>query len=279
MTTLRSTLRGVYHRSGAQQLRIAAHRLALRMRSGAFRNEMGVVLHADPADHRGALLAVYRGRLDRSAVATWRRLVTEFRPTVAVDIGANYGEVAFSTRYPGLRQLHLVEPNPAVLKCLRRTVAAARRDYPGLVLHEGAASAVDGTARLNYHEHSGTASLRVPSDRGVPVECFRLDERVQLAPDDTILFKLDVEGHERAALEGMTGLLRGRRAVGICEVMHADDDLVDYLGERFTLAVLRHGVEQEVDAATLRDILARVRVAGWGELSKDIVLRARWPAN
>lgn len=275
MSTLRTTLRDVYHRSGAQHLRIAAHRLALRMRSGAFRNEVGVVLHADPTDHRGALLAVYRGRLDRSAVATWRRLAAELRPTVAVDVGANYGEVAFSTHYPGLRQLHLVEPNPAVLKCLRRTVAAARRDYPGLVLHEGAASGQAGTARLNYHEHSGTASLRVPSERGVQVECFRLDERIHLDPDDTLLFKLDVEGHEQAALEGMTGLLRGRRAAGICEVMHADDELIDYLGERFDLAVLRRGAEQPVDAARLHDILARVRVSGWGDLSKDVVLRTR----
>jgi len=279
MTRIRSALRGVVHRSGAQHLRVAAHRLALRMRSGAFRNEVGVTLHADPADQRGTLLAVYRGRLDRSAVATWRRLALEFQPTVAIDVGANYGEVAFSTRYLGLRQLHLVEPNPSVLACLRRTVAAARGDYPELVLHEGAASDHDGTARLNFHEHSGTASLCVPSERGVPVACFRLDRRITLDPDDTLLFKLDVEGHERAALEGMAGLLRDRPAVGICEVMHADDELIDYLGAHFTLAVLRGGVEQPVDAARLREILAQARAVGWGDLSKDVVIRTHASAR
>jgi FkbM family methyltransferase len=275
MTSLRSVLRQAFHKAGGQRVRIAAQRTALRARSGAFRNETGVLMHADHTDARGVLLAVYHGNLDRTVVATWRRLVAELRPTVALDIGANYGEVAFSTRYHhGLRALHLVEPNPAVLRMLRATVQHAAGDYPDIVLHEGAASDVAGTARLNFHQHSGVASLRVQSDRGVSVDSFRLDERIALGTDDSLLFKIDVEGHELAALEGMTGLLRGRRATGICEIVHADDDLVDYLCDRFTVCVLHNGVEQPVDAPGLRDALARARATGWAELGKDVVLRA-----
>jgi FkbM family methyltransferase len=233
-------------------------------------------MHADPTDSRGVLLAVYNGNLDRSAVATWRRLVNEIRPTVALDVGANYGEVSFSTRYHnGLRELHLVEPNPAVLLRLRETVQRAAGDYPSIVLHAGAASGAAGSARLNFHEHSGIASLQVQSDRGVLVDCFRLDERIRLRSDDSLLFKIDVEGHEQAALEGMAGLLHGRKAAGICEVMHADEDLVDYLCDNFLVATLRRGVERRVDAAQLRDTLAQARAAGWGDLSKDVVLRSR----
>ena len=254
MATFRSVLRQAFHRSGGQRVRIVAQRTALRARSGAFRNEIGVLMHADPADIRGVLLAMYHGNLDRSAVATWRRLAGELRPTVAVDVGANYGEVAFSTRYhDGLRELHLVEPNPAVIRMLRETVRQAA-DYPEIVLHEGAASDVDGTARLNFHKHSGVSSLRVQSDRGIRVDSFRLDQRISLAAGDSVLFKIDVEGHELAALDGMAGLLHGRDVAGICEVMHADDDLVDHLCDQFTVSVIRGGVEQPVDAPRLRDI-------------------------
>ncbi|MEV4753661.1 FkbM family methyltransferase [Micromonospora sp. NPDC049559] len=275
MAKLRSVLRRAFHKSGGQRVRIAARRTALRARAGAFRNEIGVLMHADPADSRGVLLAVYRGNLDRSAVATWRRLVGELRPTVALDVGANYGEVAFSTRYDGLRELHLVEPNPAVLVRLRATVERAAADYPRIVLHAGAASDAPGTARLNFHEHSGTASLRVPGEHGVAVECFRLDERIRLHDGESLLFKIDVEGHERAALEGMAGLLHGRRTAGICEVMHADDELLKYLGAGFAVSVLRAGREHRVDTPQLRDIIAEAREAGWGDLSKDVVLRSR----
>ncbi|MFK3983617.1 FkbM family methyltransferase [Micromonospora sp. NPDC050397] len=276
MATFRSVLRQALHKSGGQRVRIVAQRTVLRARSGAFRNEIGVLMHADPADIRGVLLAMYNGNLDRSAVATWRRLATELRPTVALDIGANYGEVAFSTRYhDGLRALHLVEPNPVVIRMLRETLRHNGADYPDIVLHEGAASDTAGVARLNFHKHSGVSSLRLRSDRGVSVDCFRLDERVTLAPDDTLLFKIDVEGHELAALEGMSGLLHGRRVAGICEVMHADEELVDYLCRNFAVSVIRGGVEHEVDAPGLRETLARARATGWAGLSKDVVLRSR----
>jgi FkbM family methyltransferase len=276
VTTFRSVLRQVFHWSGGQRVRIVAQRTALRAQSGAFRNEIGVLMHADPSDIRGVLLAIYHGNLDRSAVATWRRLVSEFRPTVAVDIGANYGEVAFSTRYhDGLRELHLVEPNPMVIRKLSETARHAAGDYPDIVLHEGAASNVTGSARLNFHEHSGVSSLRVRSERGISVDCFRLDERIILTPGDSLLFKIDVEGHELAALEGMTGLLHGRDVAGICEVMHADDDLVDYLCDRFAVCIIRAGVERPVDAPRLRDALTQARATGWADLSKDVVLRSR----
>lgn len=275
MPTFRSTLRRAYHQSGAHHVRRAAHRIALRTRAGAFRNEIGVVLHADHTDVRGTELAVYKGNLDRKAVATWRRLVTEIRPTVAVDVGANYGEVAFSTCYYGLRELHLVEPNPAVLPWLEKTIAAASGDYPGTVLHAGAASDRPGAARLYLHEHTGVASLRVPNDRGVEVECFRLDDRIQLHDDDSLLFKIDVEGHEQAALAGMAGLFRNRRVAGICEVLHADDHLLSYLCAQFAVTVQYAGTEQPVDESQLRDAVARARKNGWGDLGKDVVLRSR----
>jgi FkbM family methyltransferase len=275
VTTVRSILRGVYHRSGVRRAHVAAHRTALKARSGVIRNSVGTLLHADPTDERASLLAMRRGALDRDAIAVWRRLAAELRPTIAIDVGANYGEVAFGARYHGLRGLHLVEPNPAVVRWLRRTVESASRDYPDVVLHVGAASDAAGAARLHLHGHSGGSSLNRPATDGIVVDTFRLDERIYLRDDDSLLFKIDVEGHEQAVLEGMSGLLTGRPATGLCEVLHADDALVEYLCERFAVNVVRDGVEVPVDTAALRTVLLHARDTEWAGLSKDVVLRSR----
>jgi hypothetical protein len=83
-----------------------------------------------------------------------------------------------------------------------------------------------------------------------------------LAAGDSLQFKIDVEGHELAALEGMASLLHGRDVAGICEVKHADDDLVDYLCDRFAVSVIWAGVDRRVDAPQLRDVLTQAGPPG-----------------
>lgn len=215
-----------------------------------------------------------RGALDRNAVAVWRRLVDETRPAVTIDVGANYGEVSFCTRYPDTREMHLVEPNPAVLPWLRRTVAECAEAYPPIHLHAAAASDRTGTARLGLAgPHSGTASLAGAGASTIEVPTFRLDERIDLRAGDSLLFKVDVEGHERSVLEGMSGLLKAGEAVGLCEVQRADDALVDYLCGNFAVHVVRAGYEIPVDARDLRAAVEVGEATGWRHLSKDVVLR------
>lgn len=246
----------------------------LRARGGTIRNDIGVLLHANPDDERGVLLARMRGVLDRNAVAAWRRLADQIRPTVTIDVGANYGEVSFGVRYQCLREMHLVEPNPAVLPWLRRTIAGCADRFPPIRLHEAAASDRTGTARLNLvGPHSGTASLTEVDATGPIVPTFRLDDRIELRDEDVLLFKIDVEGHERAVLEGMSGLLKRRHAAGICEVQRADDELIDYLCGNFSVHVLRAGLEIGVDARGLRTAIAVGEDTGWRTLSKDVILR------
>lgn len=274
MRSLRVTTKRLYESSGVRRAHLAAHRAILRARDGAIRNEIGVVLHADPADERGVLLARMRGVLDRNAVAAWRRLADQVRPTVTIDVGANYGEVSFGARYQGLREMHLVEPNPAVLPWLRRTIDTCADHFPPIRLHAAAASDRTGTARLGLAgPHSGMASLAGADRTGPMVPTFRLDERIELRDEDVLLFKIDVEGHERAVLEGMSGLVKRCRMAGICEIQRADEELIDYLCGNFSVRLLRAGREVGVDARGLRNAVAVGAASGWRELSKDVVLR------
>lgn len=301
MSSLNLAVKRLYQVSGLRRAHLAVHRAMLCARAGAIRNDIGVLLHADPDDERGVLLARMGGALDRNAIAAWRRLADQTRPTVTIDVGANYGEVSFCTRYPGLREMHLVEPNPAVLPWLRRTVGGCAGRYPPIHLHAAAASDRTGTARLGLAgPHSGTVSLARPDptgptgpagatgladsasptsptgsagSAGPEVATFRLDERIELRDRDTLLFKIDVEGHERAVLEGMSGLVKGRHLAGICEIQQADDELIDYLCGNFSVHLVRAGHEIGVDARGLRAAISTGAATGWRELSKDVVLR------
>jgi FkbM family methyltransferase len=252
------------------------------MRSGAVKNRAGNVLYVNASDERGVLLAAHGGAFDRPAIRMWGQLMKTLRPTVALDIGANYGEVAFSLRYRGLRELHLVEPNPAVLRHLSRTVHVAQtRSESGsaVILHAGAASDATGTARLHFHgESSGLSSLSQPSDRWTSVDCFRMDDRVRLTPDDVLLFKIDVEGHEHAVLRGMSNLLAHRRFAGLCELVHADDECLDYLCRQFDVCVIRKSRETLVDLQTLRSVIARERDRGWTGVNRDVIIYPRGTA-
>ncbi|SCG72864.1 FkbM family methyltransferase [Micromonospora coxensis] len=274
MTSAQGALRRVYRASGIRRAHIVTIKTSLRLRSGRIRNDIGIVLYGDPSDDRAALLSRKGGALDRAAVRVWRHLATQLRPSVVIDVGANYGEVAFCTTYPNGARLHLVEANPAVLPWLRRTIDGCRDRYPSVRLHAGAASDRAGSARLHLTgHHSGTSSLATEGERGVTVETFRLDEHIELDQNDTVLFKVDVEGHEQAVLDGMSGLLKGRPFAGLCEVQNGDARFFDFLCGNFRVYLVQGHSETEVDARRLREAVAEGNADGWSRYTKDVVLR------
>jgi hypothetical protein len=73
----------------------------------------------------------------------------------------------------------------------------------------------------------------------------------------------------------MVGLLNRRRAVGVCEVQHADQELVNYLCDHFAVHLLRHGAEIRVNERQLWSTVSRARESRWWEYSKDVVIRTR----
>lgn len=272
---VRAAARVIYKRAGAERLRLGFQARQLLRRDDAVVTCRGTRIYVDRNDRRGLLLSLRHGELDREAVALWRRLVAEVQPSIAIDIGANYGEVAFSMTYPPpLRQLHLVEPNPAVLAFLARTVAMNALEDAEVRLHAGAASDRAGVRPLAVGSYSGHATLEVVSNKTVDVSTFRLDEVIRVIPADVLLFKIDVEGHEQPALEGMANLLATVPATGICEVIHADDATADYLCRHFRVSLLLGGHEMRVNAAGLRAALADLRTGGPWPYAKDAVLRS-----
>ncbi len=162
----------------------------------------------------------------------------------AIDIGANRG--IWADEMSRLTSTVLAyEPNPKLYAFLERAAA------PGVQCRQVALSDAAGEAELLIPGENGRysnqgASLN-PDKVGdaphmrVTVEAARLDD---LDPPATGFLKIDVEGHERAVLDGAKGLITRDRPIMIIEIeerhtgrdLNEELDYVEALGYR-TLAL------------------------------------------
>ncbi len=155
-------------------------------------------------------------------------LVARVRPgAVVYDLGANAGFFTLlAARLAGpTGKVYAFEPLPANLEILRRHVALNR--CANVTVVPAAVSDRDGRAR--FEGAGSTARLAGDTAAGaIDVATVRIDSliaRGELAP--ATLVKLDVEGGELAALQGMAGLLRDARPPLLLELHGRHIDGVD----------------------------------------------------
>jgi FkbM family methyltransferase len=174
----------------------------------------------------------------KSIAYTYRRFETEMAQViaafpmggVALDVGAWYGPWSY---WLSRRAAHVYafEPNPDVAKVLEHAAA------PNVTVR-----------RMAVSDHAGTASLALPvggkgtegrasleglpeSTRAVEVATVRLDD---LGFEGVTLLKVDVEGHERAALAGAAELVAASHPLLVVELEERHGGIapaVDLLGE------------------------------------------------
>lgn len=167
----------------------------------------GVTVYLDPFDKRGQAIKRQGSDYDQEAFSVWKNMVSDFEPTCIIDVGANYG--IFGLTFGGSVPVHLIEANPSMIPYLRRS-SIGNSD---IHLHPVAASDRAGSTLLNLHidpagyRDSGGSSLDARGNNSVATKTQRIDRLVRLDGTDRLAFKIDVEGHELAALSGMSGLL------------------------------------------------------------------------
>lgn len=157
---------------------------------------------------------------ERDALAFVAAKLGSSEPRVIFDVGANAGLFAAAALQAFGRdcRLHCFEPSSATFDLLK---ANRELDAPGVALHRLAFSNRHGSATLHTSEPgSSIASLE---ELGHPIRPFDsgLDETVELTTIDAFcaahsidridLLKLDIEGHELAALQGAKDMLPERR--------------------------------------------------------------------
>jgi FkbM family methyltransferase len=169
------------------------------------RTSWGARLRVARADRLGAGIA--RTGVHELAVSEmiWRLAGGD---ALAIDVGANIGyfSVLLAAR---ARQVVAFEPNPRLKRLLAENIQRGMwRER--IVLDTRAVSNVAGRAPLNlppgYEQNYGLASLG-PASGGdsFVVQTVRLDEVI--GNRHVGVLKLDVEGHEMAALEGASDAL------------------------------------------------------------------------
>jgi FkbM family methyltransferase len=156
------------------------------------------VAQAVPGRVFGAgLRAVYpRVEPELACLATWAP-----RGGTAVDVGAWYGP--WTARLSALAdRVVSIEPNPEL-------AALVRAAFPAAYVVEAAASDHDGDAQLwlppGGRGAEGTASLERTGGRAITVRRLTIDG---LGLSGVRFIKMDIEGHEAAALRGAEQTIR-----------------------------------------------------------------------
>jgi FkbM family methyltransferase len=153
-------------------------------------------------------------------------LVELAEPVTYVDAGAYDGDTlrAFVARHEAALDRALVfEPDPANHTRLLESVA--RLDPPvrsRVRCFRAALSDEDGEASINA---LGSDASAVASDGGEPVETLRLDSVMSDQPAGRTLIKLDVEGHEQAAIQGAERTIRTGAPTVVACLYHRPADL------------------------------------------------------
>lgn len=126
------------------------------------------------------------------------------------DVGAFIGDhTAHYLKITGV--VHAFEPNPDAFYCLKRNLEAF--EFPHLKCWNLAASDTHGKIQMNLDENAGAS--HIVSAGTVERPCAPLDSLDIPDPD---FIKLDVEGWEMRALEGMTETLERARPKVLVEI-------------------------------------------------------------
>jgi len=216
----------------------------------------------NPQDNFGGSL-YYRGSYEPEETQCFTGLLQEVKPSVFIDIGANFGYYTLLAADRGVPRVVAVEASPPIAASLRRTVALNHL-LSRVQVVPAAISDRDGTLSfwLNRQEHNfGTGSLLPRPDLGegesVDVPCYSGDALFAHLASGPALVKVDVEGGEQMVLQGMAGFLARVRPTLAIEVHplqlrasgHSAEQLTGFLGDLgFALARLSHGGELAVSA-------------------------------
>jgi FkbM family methyltransferase len=166
------------------------------------------------------IISLDRAQGDRRCVAA---ILDEKRINIVLDVGANFGQFAQWIRKIGYKgRIVSFEPLADAHQKLREIAA---QDFRWTVAPRMALGCASGEVEIHVagnsasssvlpmlaaHQNAAPHSTYVDAER-VPLN--RLDEVYPLSEDDRPLLKVDVQGYERAVLDGALHVLKNCQAI------------------------------------------------------------------
>jgi FkbM family methyltransferase len=203
----------------------AIRRIAIEMAGTDFRNSSatirlpwGLTVEVDPRENIGHALYT-QGIYELNVTEALWRLAEPGE--IAIDGGANLGYMAslLAARLGSAGTVHCFEPHPQVFRRLADNAArwAGERDCATVVVHQAALGEKSGSTCLiipegfaNNQGESWTGSAsQIPSVGSSEVQMIAIDDLVPPGRNVGVI-KLDIQGAELSALEGMRERLKAK---------------------------------------------------------------------
>lgn len=190
-------------------------------------------------------------------VAIANELQNQGGDTVFLDVGANVGYYSMMAAAGGYR-VRAFEPNPNLADMIARS--AKFNNFDDVAVDPIALSDRTGVFPLSIHNgHSGAGSLEEPGERTIDVRVSDLDSRY-FAKNDTIVFKVDVEGHERNVWNGCPRVRRDNETIWFLEwvpVRHGKEynrEWLEEVNETHDIQIVRY--DGSIEDISIEDALA-----------------------
>ncbi|MCM3409688.1 FkbM family methyltransferase [Metabacillus litoralis] len=199
-------------------------------------------LYINSAENRGRALLLKNGETQTRLTSFWKEAVMNFKPTIVLDVGVNYGECIFSTNYDKEVKIYGFEANERLIPFIECSRDEHKNKEQIKIIH---ALASDQTKpKQSFYVNSmwsGTSSgvtrkmnkaIERQTIDSIKVDSLFTDHELL---QERVLFKVDVEGFEAFVLNGMERLIQeSKSCLGFIEfdshyIRKSGTDIEDFL--------------------------------------------------
>jgi FkbM family methyltransferase len=239
----------------------------------------GKRIYIDPRDARAKRLIAAGGSFNPETISLWQAALRLAAWDVIIDVGANYGEMLVEPGVEKCPHVLAIEPNPAIIPYLSKTVAGAHN----VTIVSRAIADAEGERRFAVHpKWSGMSRLGDGAD-SIIVKTTTIDSLLsahlgqKAGQADSfdgmkLLLKVDVEGSEPDVLQGASRAIT--ESVDFCcliEISHLNPENLSLLDRQFQVYAFHRGTRRIERVAGID----KVQNEAFGYWHQDVILRRR----